>query len=265
VPPAQAVWLCPLFFGTAHIHHANELRRQVILTLAPSPLPPLTTPPLPSPTTSPTDPIRTPPWTLLAAARGFPDMRLGAHDVHPALRRTPLCAARRRGSVPAGHPSLPPPPPRSIWTTASANPCICMRLHAHAAAGAWHSDHLVQHRLPVCLHLPLWILCLLCLPPLRPPPDHHPVRPLAPLTPCVARGGGHVLPSRRQAVCIALAAAALKATPACATCNRMHGFCNWMGFPDFESLVQHEYKLLLCPTLLLGIAGFYYKFVAWSM
>ena len=25
----------------------------------------------------------------------------------------------------------------------------------------------------------------------------------------------------------------------------MHGFCNWMGFPDFESLVQHEHRLHL--------------------
>ncbi len=45
----------------------------------------------------------------------------------------------------------------------------------------------------------------------------------------------------------------------------MHGFCNWMGFPDFESLVQHDHKLVLCPTLLLGIAGFYYNFIAWSV
>ena len=29
VGPERVVWICPLFFGTAHIHHANEARRQV--------------------------------------------------------------------------------------------------------------------------------------------------------------------------------------------------------------------------------------------
>jgi hypothetical protein len=37
-----------------------------------------------------------------------------------------------------------------------------------------------------------------------------------------------------------------------------------MGFPDFAGLVQHEYKVLLIPALLLGMAGFYYKLAVWS-
>jgi prenyl protein peptidase len=28
VSPPRAIWLCPLFFGTAHVHHAMQLHRQ---------------------------------------------------------------------------------------------------------------------------------------------------------------------------------------------------------------------------------------------